>query len=124
MGKEIGRVRHDLFMQFLDATNRKEGLFRDIIIESDYDPLQNRDKAIKYHFDDSDDPVKHDLHKMMRERTAMNDEKAFAKELKAKFKTMLPAKVWDTVEVTSFNDNVAQAEMKPKPDHAIARKFT
>jgi hypothetical protein len=47
---DVASRRREMFQAFLDESNRKKGgLFRDIIIESDYDPLADqRSAAVKY----------------------------------------------------------------------------
>ena len=116
--KDIARMRTELFNKFLEMSNKKHCLYRcvhsakpplhawpvsaaailwlrDIIIESEYDPMVNHAKAIKYtHFGlrvppghalhssallsdwhgryqlhDSEDPLKKDWLKMMDERS-------------------------------------------------------
>ena len=48
--EEIEHKRRTMFQAFLDESNKKaNGLFRDIIIESDYDPLQQaKDATLRY----------------------------------------------------------------------------
>ena len=45
---EINRRRRHEFQKFLDTTNAKGAIFRDIIIESEYDPLTSREHFIRY----------------------------------------------------------------------------
>jgi hypothetical protein len=45
--KEITRRRNKYFQEFLDMTNSKGAIFRDIIIESEYDPLEPNRRSIK-----------------------------------------------------------------------------
>lgn len=45
--KQINARRRREFQQFLDTTNSKGAIFRDIIIESEYDPLQSNRECIK-----------------------------------------------------------------------------
>lgn len=42
--KEVSQRRRKQFDKFLEESNKKGGLFRDIIIEADYDPLACRDE--------------------------------------------------------------------------------
>eukprot|EP01062_Namystynia_karyoxenos_P062114 TRINITY_DN55041_c0_g1_i1.p2 TRINITY_DN55041_c0_g1~~TRINITY_DN55041_c0_g1_i1.p2 ORF type:complete len:368 (+),score=151.01 TRINITY_DN55041_c0_g1_i1:83-1105(+) len=42
--KDVERRRREHFEAFLRESNRKGGIFRDIIIEADYDPLQCREE--------------------------------------------------------------------------------
>jgi hypothetical protein len=45
--EEVNRRRREAYEEFLDATNKKAGLFRDIILEEDYDPLTINRGAVK-----------------------------------------------------------------------------
>jgi hypothetical protein len=45
--KQLNRERCSDFDKFLNITNRKAAIFRDIIIESEYDPLEPNRRAIK-----------------------------------------------------------------------------
>jgi hypothetical protein len=64
--QEIERRRRTMFDKFLEQVNRKEkrngGVFRDIIMEDDYDPLHyNKKHTIKYATSLRNDPVKKSL---------------------------------------------------------------
>lgn len=54
--KALSLAKHETYERFLDITNKKGGLFRDIIIESEYNPLQ--DVQFVRHRAKIDDPVK------------------------------------------------------------------
>lgn len=45
--QEMNAKRNHYYQQFLDATNRKGAIFRDTIIESDYDPMEANREGIK-----------------------------------------------------------------------------
>eukprot|EP01036_Dinobryon_divergens_P049821 gene49821-66738_t len=45
--KEINKKRNEDFQKYLDITNRKAAIFRDIIIESEYDPLEPNRRSVK-----------------------------------------------------------------------------
>jgi hypothetical protein len=47
--KQLTRRRNQEFQKFLDTTNTKGAIFRDIIIESEYDPLQPNRQCVKVH---------------------------------------------------------------------------
>jgi hypothetical protein len=53
--------------KFLDTTNRKTCIFRDIIIESEYDPFEPNRRSIKAHTGRLKDPVKMLLQKRQDE---------------------------------------------------------
>jgi hypothetical protein len=54
--KELNRTRVETYQRFLDVSNKKGSLFRDIIIESEYNPL-NDVKPLSFHTL-VDDPIK------------------------------------------------------------------
>lgn len=56
---------------YIRATNTKLGVFRDVIIEGDYNPLQSLSKSIKVHTDDLVDPLKKDLLKTQAEKALL-----------------------------------------------------
>ena len=45
--KQLNRERNSDYAKFLNITNRKSAIFRDIIIESEYDPLEPNRRSIK-----------------------------------------------------------------------------
>jgi len=61
--QEINQGRCDDFQKFLDISNAKASLFRDIIIESEYDPLEPNRRSIKARTGLLKDPVKKSLQK-------------------------------------------------------------
>jgi hypothetical protein len=56
--EEISRRRRNDFQEFLDTTNKKGAIFRDIIIESEYDPLRANRQAIRIRVPKLNDPMK------------------------------------------------------------------
>lgn len=54
--RELSLAKHEAYQRFLDITNKKGALFRDIIIESEYNPLN--DVKFLSHRAKVDDPVK------------------------------------------------------------------
>jgi len=97
---DIAVRRRKLYEQFLVAANSKEaGLFRDIIIESEYDPLVAREYTIKYHVSTDDDPVKLEINKYQREQQTLPGEFKEKTELgRATLKTTM----WDKLEATPY----------------------
>eukprot|EP00884_Botryococcus_braunii_P003272 jgi/Botrbrau1/12946/Bobra.154_2s0007.1 len=62
--KALSDRLHCQHMDFIKTVNRKkQGVFRDIIIESDYDPLQARKAVIRVPCKDLRDPLKRDIEK-------------------------------------------------------------
>eukprot|EP00937_MAST-01D_sp_MAST-1D-sp2_P005922 g5922.t1 len=56
------------FQQYLDTTNKKGAIFRDIIIENEYDPLESNRKDIHIRMDKLHDPTSRVLDKAAEER--------------------------------------------------------
>lgn len=94
---DIEREKQVLYQEFLDATNRKDGLFRDIIIESDYDPLNWREDSLKYS-GAVEDPVKRELTRMANDREGIGGKGAGITA--ARSKEVLDVKMWDKLEAT------------------------
>ena len=94
---DIEREKQALYQEFLDATNRKDGLFRDIIIESDYDPLNWREESLKYS-GAVEDPVKRELTRMANDREGIGGKGAGITA--ARSKEILDVKMWDKLEAT------------------------
>ena len=70
---EFARRRRE-FQKFLDTTNAKGAIFRDIIIESEYDPLEPNRNCIKVDTTGLRDPVKRMLDKHHEETSALDAE--------------------------------------------------
>ncbi|KAL4116511.1 hypothetical protein PRIC2_011964 [Phytophthora ramorum] len=70
-GKQRSDEKADAYQRFLDITNKKGGLFRDIIIESEYNPLS--DAKFLNHRAKVDDPVKRVLRRREEEDAIARD---------------------------------------------------
>lgn len=70
--EDIERRRRELFQLFLESSNKKEGLFRDIIIESDYNPLAERSNVVTYTTSKLKDPLKAVLRKQTEEDATLD----------------------------------------------------
>lgn len=55
--KQLNKERNSDYSKFLNITNRKAAIFRDIIIESEYDPLEPNRRAIKAQTGKMKDPT-------------------------------------------------------------------
>lgn len=69
--KELLAKKNEDMQKFLDTTNRKASIFRDIIIESEYDPLEPNRRAVKARVGTLEDPVKMVLNKHEQERNML-----------------------------------------------------
>eukprot|EP00899_Mesostigma_viride_P013782 jgi/Mesvir1/22404/Mv17890-RA.1 len=88
---EIERRRRELYAEFIHNTNTKAGLFRDIILEDDYDPLVARTYAVKYNSGTLADPIKRDLQKTIDEKRNVG----VSSLTSALTRDVLPTTLWD-----------------------------
>jgi hypothetical protein len=58
-----------LVQEYLNASNHKPGIFRDVINEAEYNPMQCTNKNIKVPVHDLEDPCKFDATKAKAEQT-------------------------------------------------------
>ena len=66
------KLKH--YDKFLEVTNAKGSVFRDIIIESEYDPLQpNREDSIKVRTEVLKDPIKRSIQRTLEEKGLSKD---------------------------------------------------
>jgi hypothetical protein len=102
--KEISERRRDMFEKFLLESNRKaNGLFRDIIIESDYDPLQQAAHAtLKYvPVSMADDPTKNRATRELGDRMASGLLKLAPEDERQKVQRgTVPVEMWERMEAT------------------------
>lgn len=115
--QEIERRRREWFENFLQETNKKAGIFRDIIIEADYDPLESRKTVLKYKTNDLQDPTKKSKQKAVQEMEAQGKTKIEIKSstlLTHKSREVLEITMWDKVEATPHgrysNDHLKSKE--------------
>lgn len=74
--KELNEKRNNDYSKFLDTTNRKSAIFRDIIIESEYDPLEVNRNCIKVVTKKLRDPCKIDKRKQEEENSMLKTSKS------------------------------------------------
>ena len=60
------RLRHN-YQDYITTANTKLAVFRDVIIEADYNPLKYRSQNIRYKEHDVMDPVKRDMLRSKRD---------------------------------------------------------
>ncbi|KAF4030483.1 hypothetical protein GN244_ATG17736 [Phytophthora infestans] len=70
-GKQRSAQKAEAYQKFLDITNKKGGLFRDIIIESEYNPLS--DAKFIHHRAKVDDPTKRVIRRREEEDAIAQD---------------------------------------------------
>ena len=100
---ERHKKRADLYKVYIDVTNKKP-VFRDIVIENEYDPLDALSVSVKYR-PIKDDPVKRDVSKPQRERLGVG-EKPVEVPLG---KYTLDPKIWSKLDATPYYDRLSAA---------------
>lgn len=93
--KHINLRKRETFQEFLDQTNKKPSIFRDIIIESEYDPLELNRKSIKINTGRLIDPIKRLIQKHDEEADTLVS--SGKKELG--FRKSLDTKMWATGKI-------------------------
>ncbi len=74
--KELNKRKNEDYNKFLDITNRKAAIFRDIIIEAEYDPLEPNRRSIKANVGKLKDPTMIDIQKAEAEGSMLGGRKA------------------------------------------------
>jgi hypothetical protein len=100
--KELLKKRNQDYQNFLDITNKKPAIFRDIIIESEYDPLEPNRRAIHAKPGKLNDPTLHILQKAYDE-SAMLDPNS----TKNSFRNVRTGR--DTLDVEMWNSGKIEA---------------
>lgn len=87
-------------------TNEKVGVYRDIIIEGDYNPLESRGAAIRVPTKDLEDPLKRDMLRVHKE----NMELGLVDMLKGTTlgKDTFSCEWWDKTHATPYGYDVNQ----------------
>ena len=118
--RDIEEMRRAMFQKFLDESNRKaNGLFRDIIIESDYDPLQDaRASTLKYSkVSMAVDPTKNRATRELGDRMASGLLRLAPEDERRKLQRGdVPVEMWDRMHATPHGRyaGVAPGPTKPK----------
>ena len=68
---QVTQRLNEQYSAYLHATNTKVAVFRDVIIEDDYNPLGANKASIRVPTGDIEDPVKRDLIKTIKEKQLM-----------------------------------------------------
>jgi len=122
--QSIEARKAELMGQFIEATNTKDGLFRDIIIESDYDPLVVREEYLRYSMKGIRDPVKRDIARQMTDRNGIGGKEC--KGLgKSRSREVLDVKQWHTgkLEATPHGKAAEMWKNRDKPMDAEKAKL-
>lgn len=100
--KTLNKQKNRDYEQFLKITNRKPAIFRDIIIESEYDPLEPNRRCIKAKTGYLKDPVKIDAQKAAAESSMLGTKGKVAKQKLGK--ETLAVELWASgqIEATPY----------------------
>jgi hypothetical protein len=99
----LHKTKVEDYNKFLEITNRKANIYNDIIIESEYDPLEPNRRAIKVQLDQSyRDPTHFDTLKHEEEKSMLIP--GYRKPKEVLGKQTLPVQMWaaDKIASTSF----------------------
>lgn len=124
--KVLLKEKNDDYQKFLDITNKKSAIFRDIIIESEYDPLEPNRRSIKAATGKLRDPTLHILQKTIDEMVMLDPEYGKAGERQGG-KYTLPTEMWASgkIEATPhgrFGKMMASANNEEKRKRAPRSK--
>lgn len=113
--KDLNKKKNEDYEKFLNITNRKPAIFNDIIIESEYDPLEPNRRCIKAKTGKLKDPVKIDAQKAESESSMLG-----IKKVKQPLgKETLPVELWHSgkIEATPYG-SFAKLMNSHSEDHA------
>ena len=124
--KSMLKEKNDDYQKFLDITNKKSAIFRDIIIESEYDPLEPNRRAIKAKTGKLKDPTLHILQKTVDEMVMLDPDYGKSGENRGG-KYTLPTEMWASgkIEATPhgrFGKMMASANNEEKRKRAPRSK--
>ena len=100
--KQLNKKKCSDYEKFLDITNRKPAIFRDIIIESEYDPLEPNRRAVKAKTKKLKDPTMIDQQKAEAEDAMLGSD--VPKKVTRRGKDTLPVQLWAAgqIEATPY----------------------
>jgi hypothetical protein len=100
--KQLNAQKCKDYEKFLDITNRKPAIFRDIIIESEYDPLEPNRRAVKAKTKKLKDPTMIDQQKAESEEAMLGSD--IPKKEVRRGKDTLPVHLWAAgqIEATPY----------------------
>lgn len=124
--KQLLKEKNDDYQKFLDITNKKSAIFRDIIIESEYDPLEPNRRAIKAKTGKLKDPTLHILQKTVDEMVMLDPDYGKSSE-NIGGRYTLPTEMWASgkIEATPhgrFGKMMASANNEEKRKRAPRSK--
>lgn len=108
--RDVSNRHAGLMQEYLDTSNKKGvyGVFRDIVIESEYDPLAAQTNTIKYDGRLRHDPVKRELRKREVQKAAERPEFLRAVPGRGAPVPRMSVRLWDHLESTPYGRMVVQ----------------
>lgn len=102
--KALHEQKNLYYNKFLEITNRKPAIFRDIIIEAEYDPLEVNRASIRAKTSRLKDPLNIDFQKMESENAMLPPKPGGEAGKKELCRDSLPAPLWASgkIEATPF----------------------
>jgi hypothetical protein len=102
--RELNRLKNEDYQKYLDITNRKSAIFRDTIIEGEYDPLEVNRRAPKLNLPILKDPTNVYAQKKAVEAAMLDVDHLLTKKQPVYGKYTLPTELWAAgkIEATPF----------------------
>jgi hypothetical protein len=97
--KEMNKRRNQDYQNFLDITNKKSAIFRDIIIESEYDPLEPNRRAIQAKPGKINDPTLHILQKADDELAMLDPNSSSKRSAVRTGRDCLDVEMWNSGKI-------------------------
>lgn len=123
--KELHQKKLESYNKFIDITNNKPNIFRDIIIESEYDPLEVNRSAVKVNVNPKTirDPLKLSQQKGQMESNILSPNKLSSIELNTltQGKYTLPVELWAKGKIESTPCGFASRNISTKSVDKLAQ---
>ena len=120
---DIEERKRQNFDEYLQTVGRKKGgVFREIVIEKDYDPFKDHAHTIKYNSKkiNKNDPLRREKNKVFQEQKITKELDPSKKYIETRSRKGLNIMLWDKLDATPY----ARYEEPPKPSKNDIRKTT
>mmetsp|Transcript_9670 Transcript_9670/g.14106 ORF Transcript_9670/g.14106 Transcript_9670/m.14106 type:complete len:244 (+) Transcript_9670:89-820(+) len=111
---EIEHRRQRAMQEYIDVTNNKDGVFRDILIP-DYDPLKQRKQVLTYSTKKIEDPLKADLAKIKWEADMIDSLNPNNVRIVHQQRETLDLLLWDRLDSTPYARYAETSAEKRRP---------
>lgn len=118
---------YDAFLDVVNAKqekNAKSGVFCDVLLVQEYDPLLQRKDAVKYRVNSLDDPTKRDVYKPLKEKLQVGLLRRAAARAGVTVRETLDTLHWTNLEATPYGwmtDGVGEAKPPHVGEHSHKR---